>query len=229
MVLYHDQFLPAPKAIIDELEEAAKKAIWGRLSAKVSHTRLTTAVDHGGFGLHNLGMQLRLARAKWIYRLTDGAAWTNGSFRNIRLRLNLPTVFRDYIVRSDISSAQPGRAFKWNWSALLCHPPNLKMGTSIAHARICLPPRWNEYLEAWNDATVFVLNGYTHWNNWLVHVLKRTPALRVPLPRHGFLGPHGEPMTAGDFTHAIAPYHKVVHPVIIPASWQSIFGIREKR
>lgn len=229
MVLYHDRFLPAPKSIVGELEDAALTAIWGRRKHRVNPTRLTTPIDHGGFGLHDLEMQLDLGRAKWVYELIGENAWTNGPLRCVRLRLHYCCVFRTYVERTEPRPGQLARPFEWNWIALLCDPPELKFMQAIADTKRCLPSRWIAYVTAWNTASTFVLNSYSHWNNWLHRVLKKKKPLEFVIPREWFIGPNGEPMEAGDFSRVTALYHLERHPPIITQSWQSTFQLGKRR
>ncbi|SGY80344.1 BQ5605_C008g05362 [Microbotryum silenes-dioicae] len=95
-ILYYSRFLPAPKSVVKEIEEAAMLAIHGRASdgtqqrPKVSRSRLCTPLDHGGFGLIDLPRRLAIDHAKWVFqfRAPDGC-FTRHLF-DIRIRLQAP-------------------------------------------------------------------------------------------------------------------------------------------
>jgi len=69
-VVYLDQFLPAPKSVIDRLQKIGLNALWHNPSRPaVSGERATRLTSQGGLGLWRLADKLTGGRAKWVYRL----------------------------------------------------------------------------------------------------------------------------------------------------------------
>ncbi|SGY77679.1 BQ5605_C005g03694 [Microbotryum silenes-dioicae] len=90
-ILYYSRFLPAPKSVVKEIEEAAMLAIHGRASdgtqrrPKVSRSRLCTPLDHGGFGLIDLPRRLAIDHAKWAYFCHPPPKWDHAVRKTTKL------------------------------------------------------------------------------------------------------------------------------------------------
>ncbi|SDA01240.1 BZ3500_MvSof-1268-A1-R1_Chr10-1g02533 [Microbotryum saponariae] len=69
-ILFYSRFLPPPKSVVKEIEDAAMFAIHGRASdrtqrrPKVSRSTLCTPLDHGRFGLIDLPRRLSIDRSR---------------------------------------------------------------------------------------------------------------------------------------------------------------------
>ncbi|SCV68187.1 BQ2448_308 [Microbotryum intermedium] len=132
-LLYYNRFLPAPKNVVEEIQDATMLAIHGRASdgsqrrPMVSRSRLCTPLDHGGFGLIDLPLRLAIDHAKWVFHLRDpDGCCTYSTF-----------AFH--------------RRWLWIWWAYFCHPP-AKWNHAVKATRRLLPQRWLRYFEAWASA-----------------------------------------------------------------------------
>ncbi|SGY32001.1 BQ5605_C002g01301 [Microbotryum silenes-dioicae] len=91
-----NRFLPAPKSVVKEIEEAAMLAIHGRAldgtqrRPKVSWSLLCTPLDHGGFGLIDLPRRLAIDHAKWVFQLRAPDGCFTRHLFDIRIRLQAP-------------------------------------------------------------------------------------------------------------------------------------------
>lgn len=235
-VLFYDRFSPAPPAVIEAIEVAAQAAIWqekqdardkrGRL---VSTIRLQTPIDHGGFGLFNLAMQLDLARAKWIYKLLSGRnSKTSRPLLDIRSRLVCACLQRDFVRR--VGSFPNFSFIKWTWPALLCHPDSLDFLGAINAAQATLPARWIEFLRAWERTTKLRDGLEKDRGKWNERVLNLSSDVFVTIPSALFYGPDGEKLEeGGSFTKATASYHTKQFPLLKPDGHERKFAFGERR
>ncbi|SGY13821.1 BQ5605_C010g05985 [Microbotryum silenes-dioicae] len=159
-ILYYSRFLPAPKSVVKEIEEAAMLAIHGRASdgtqrrPKVSRSRLCTPLDHGGFGLIDLPRRLAIDHAKWVFQLRAPDGCFTRHLFDIRIRLQAPNEPTPFTL-SRPAPNQHRCPWIWIWWAYFCHPPP-KWDHAVRKTTKLLPARWVRYFEAW--ALVTTLN-----------------------------------------------------------------------
>ncbi|SGY13700.1 BQ5605_C010g05948 [Microbotryum silenes-dioicae] len=159
-ILYYSRFLPAPKSVVKEIEEAAMLAIYGRASdgtqrrPKVSRSRLCTPLDHGGFGLIDLPRRLAIDHAKWVFQLRAPDGCFTRHLFDIRIRLQAPNEPTPFTL-SRPAPNQHRCPWIWIWWAYFCHPPP-KWDHAVRKTTKLLPARWVRYFEAW--ALVTTLN-----------------------------------------------------------------------
>ncbi|SCV71589.1 BQ2448_3177 [Microbotryum intermedium] len=198
-ILYYNRFLPAPKSVVKEIEDAAMLAIHGRASdgtqrrPRVSRSRLYTPLDHGGFGLIDLPRRLAIDHAKW-------AANQRTPFT---LRKPPPNQHR--------------RPWIWIWWAYFCHPPP-KWDHAVRKTRELLPQRWVRYFEAWES----------RWANHVLF-FPAGHGIQLSVNPTLFRGPDDEVMTPSSFVNASKRYHAFVYPPIVPEGHQKIFSLPEQR
>ncbi|SCV69872.1 BQ2448_1266 [Microbotryum intermedium] len=223
-VLFYNRFLPAPKSVIKEIEDAAMLAIHGRDSdgtrrrPMVSRSRLCAPLDHGGFGLIDLPMRLAIDHAKWVFQLRDLDGCGEPA-HPLTLRKPPPSQHR--------------RPWIWIWWAYFCHPPP-KWYHAVRETRRLLPPRWARYFEAWASVTTLDPPEFSSSQNlerWANHVLFFPAGHGIQLSVNPtlFRGPDGEVMTPTSFIDASKRRHAFVFPPIIPEGHQKIFFLTEQR
>ncbi|SCV73863.1 BQ2448_6293 [Microbotryum intermedium] len=204
-ILYYNRFLPAPKNVVKEIQDAAMLAIHGRASdgsqrrPMVSRSRLCTPLDHGGFGLIDLPLRLVIDQAKWVFHLRDPDGCFIRHLFDIRIRLEAANQPRPFTVPQ--TAPNQHRRWLWIWWAYFCHPPT-KWNHAVKTTRRLLPQRWVRYFEAWASLSV-------------------NPTL--------FRGPDGELMTPASFTNASDRRHAFIFPPIVPKGHQKIFSFSEQR
>ncbi|SCV69797.1 BQ2448_1191 [Microbotryum intermedium] len=212
-VLFYNRFLPAPKSVVKEIEDAAMLAIHRRDSdgtrrrPMVSRSRLCTPLDHGGFGLIDLPMRLAIDHAKWVFQLRDPDGCFTRHLFDVRIRLLAANQPHPFTLRKPPPN-QHRRPWIWIWWAYFCHPPP-KWYHAVRETRRLLPPRWARYFEAW--ASVPTLNPPEFSSNqnlerWANHVMTPTSFIDASKRRHAF-----------------------VFPPIIPEGHQKIFSLTEQR
>ncbi|SDA02371.1 BZ3501_MvSof-1269-A2-R1_Chr12-3g03564 [Microbotryum saponariae] len=220
-ILYYSRFLPAPKSVVKEIEQAVMLAIHGRASdgtqrrPKVSRSRLCTPLDHGGFGLINLPRRLAIDHAKWVFqfRAPDGC-FTRHLF-DIRIRLqapNEPTPFT-------LSRPAPNQ-----------HRPPLDLDLTSK----LLPARWVRYFEAWASVTTLnppELSKSQNLEQWATHILYFPAGHGIQLSVNPtlFRGPDGEVMTPSSFVNASKRHQVFIFPPIFPKGHQKVFDLPEQR
>ncbi|SCV73047.1 BQ2448_6972 [Microbotryum intermedium] len=156
-ILYYNRFLPAPKSVVKEVEDAAMLAIHGRASdgtqrrPRVSRSRLYTPLDHGGFGLIDLPMRLAIDHAKWVFQLRDPDGCFTRHFFDVRIRLLAANQPHPFTLRKPPPN-QHRRPWIWILWAYFCHPPP-KWNQAVRETRRLLPPHWARYFEAWSSVT----------------------------------------------------------------------------
>ncbi|SCV72882.1 BQ2448_28 [Microbotryum intermedium] len=138
-ILYYNRFLPAPKSVVKEIEDAAMLAIHGRASdgtqrrPRVSRSRLYTPLDHGGFGLIDLPRRLNPS-GEPAYPL--------------------------YLAQT--APNQHRRPWIWIWWAYFCHPPPKWDHAAWASVTTLNPPELskNQNLERWANHVLFFPAGH---------------------------------------------------------------------
>ncbi|SCV67898.1 BQ2448_5509 [Microbotryum intermedium] len=237
-VLFYNRFLPAPKSVVKEIEDAAMLAIHGRDSdgtrrpPMVSRSRLCTPLDHGGFGLIDLPLRLVVDQAKWVFQLRDPDGCFIRHLFDVRIRLQAANQPHPFTLRKPPPS-QHRRPWIWIWWAYFCHPPP-KWNLAVRETRGLLPPRWARYFEAWASVTTLNPPEFSSNQNlerWANHVLFFPAGHGIQLSVNPtlFRGPDGEVMTPTSFIDASKRRHAFVFPPIIPEGHQKIFSLAEQR
>ncbi|SCV68800.1 BQ2448_921 [Microbotryum intermedium] len=224
-VLFYNRFVPAPKSVVKEIEDAAMLAIHGRDSdgtrrrPKVSRSRLCTPLDHGGFDLIDLPMRLAIDHAKWVFQLRDPDGCFTRHLFDVRIRLLAANQPHPFTLRKPPPN-QHRRPWIWIWWAYFCHPPP-KWYHAVRETRRLLPPHWARYFEAWAS----------NLERWANHVLFLPAGHGIQLSVNPtlFRGPDGEVMTPTSFIDASKRRHAFVFPPIIPEGHQKIFFLTEQR
>ncbi|SCZ89108.1 BZ3500_MvSof-1268-A1-R1_Chr1-1g00961 [Microbotryum saponariae] len=215
-ILFYSRFLPAPRSVVQEIEDAAMLAIHGRASdgtqrrPKVSRSRLCTPLDHGGFGLIDLPRRLAIDHAKWVFQLRAPDGCFIGHLFDIRIRLQAANQPNPFIL-SRPAPNQHRRPWIWIWWAYFCHPPP-KWDHAVRKTRKLLPPRWVRYFEAWAH----------NLERWATHVLFFPAGHEIQLSVNPtlFRGPDGEVMTPSSFVNASKRHHAFLYPSILPKRHQ---------
>ncbi|SCV70957.1 BQ2448_3719 [Microbotryum intermedium] len=237
-ILYYNRFLPAPKSVVKEIEDAAMLAIHGRASdgtqrrPRVSRSRLYTPLDHGGFGLIDLPRRLAIDHAKWVFQLRDPDGCFTRHLFDIRIRLQAANQRTPFTLRKPPPN-QHRRPWIWIWWAYFCHPPP-KWDHAVRKTRELLPQRWVRYFEAWASVTTLnppELSKNQNLERWANHVLFFPAGHGAQLSVNPtlFRGPDGEVMTPSSFVNASKRYHAFVYPPIVPEGHQNIFSLPEQR
>ncbi|SCV73633.1 BQ2448_6063 [Microbotryum intermedium] len=237
-VLFYNRFLPAPKSVVKEIEDAAMLAIHGRDSdgtrrrPMVSRSRLCTPLDHGGFGLIDLPMRLAIDHAKWVFQLRDPDGCFTRHLFDVRIRLLAANQPHPFTLRKPPPN-QHRRPWIWIWWAYFCHPPP-KWYHTVRETRRLVPPRWARYFEAWASVTTLNPPKFSSNQNlerWANHVLFFPAGHGIQLSVNPtlFRGPDGEVMTPTSFIDASKRRHAFVFPPIIPEGHQKIFSLTEQR
>ncbi|SCV70771.1 BQ2448_3533 [Microbotryum intermedium] len=215
-ILYYNRFLPAPKSVVKEIEDAAMLAIHGRASdgtqrrPRVSRSRLYTPLDHGGFGLIDLPRRLAIDHAKWVFQLRDPDGCFTRHLFDIRIRLQAANQRTPFTLRKPPPN-QHRRPWIWIWWAYFCHPPP-KWDHAVRKTRESLPRRWVRYFEAWASVTTLnppELSKNQNLERWANHVLffPAGHGIQVSVNPTLFRGPDGEVMTPSSFVNASKRYH----------------------
>ncbi|SGZ27866.1 BQ5605_C026g10209 [Microbotryum silenes-dioicae] len=241
-ILYYSRFLPAPKSVVKEIEEAAMLAIHGRASdgtqrrPKVSRSRLCTPLDHGGFGLIDLPWRLAIDHAKWVFQLRAPDGCFTRHLFDIRIRLQAPNEPTPFTL-SRPAPNQHRCPWIWIWWAYFCHPPP-KWDHAVRKTTKLLPARWVRYFEAWALVTTLnppELSKSQNLEQWATHVLYFPAGHGIQLSVNPtlFRGPDGEVMTPSSFVNA-SKRHQVfifplIFPLIFPKGHQKVFDLPEKR
>ncbi|SGZ28684.1 BQ5605_C027g10409 [Microbotryum silenes-dioicae] len=237
-ILYYSRFLPAPKSVVKEIEEAAMLAIHGRASdgtqrrPKVSRSRLCTPLDHGGFGLIDLPRRLAIDHAKWVFQLRAPDDCFTRHLFDIRIRLQAPneptpfTLFRP-------APNQHRCPWIWIWWAYFCHPPP-NWDHAVRKTTKLLPARWVRYFEAWALVTTLnppELSKSQNLEQWATHVLYFPAGHGIQLSVNPtlFRGPDGEVMTPSSFVNASKRHQVFIFPLIFPKGHQKVFDLPEQR
>ncbi|SCV70188.1 BQ2448_1582 [Microbotryum intermedium] len=237
-ILYYNRFLPAPKSVVKEIEDAAMLAFHGRASdgiqrrPRVSRSRLYTPLDHGGFGLIDLPRRLAIDHAKWVFQLRDPDGFFTRHLFEIRIRLQAANQRTPFTLRKPPPN-QHRRPWIWIWWAYFCHPPP-KWDHAVRKTRELLPQRWVRYFEAWASVTTLnppELSKNQNLERWANHVLFFPAGHGIQLSVNPTLirGPDGEVMTPSSFVNASKRYHAFVYPPIVPEGHQKIFSLPEQR
>ncbi|SCV74983.1 BQ2448_8012 [Microbotryum intermedium] len=219
-VLFYNRFLPAPKSVVKEIEDAAMLAIHGRDSdgtrrrPMVSRSRLCTPLDHGGFGLIDLPMRLAIDHAKWVFQLCDPDGCFTRHLFDVRIRLLAANQPHPFTLRKP--------------------PPTNTWYHAVRETRRLLPPRWARYFEAWASVTTLNPPEFSSNQNlerWANHALFFPAGHGIQLSVNPtlFRGPDGEVMTPTSFIDASKRRHAFVFPPIIPEGHQKIFSLTEQR
>lgn len=224
-ILYYDKFAPAPDSVLSAIEDASKKALWGRQKAKVSKERLQTPLDNGGFGLFNLKMQLDVQRAQWVSQLLPADSLDERHLANIRLRLYAPLINERFTRQLNRT-----KRAEWKWHGMLCHPPLGSFLAARSAVATCLPHRWNLYLEAWGRVTTpYADLEEDNEAAWADHFLSRSPTVKSSIPLKWFRGPDGKKLEPWSFKFATKTYHAAKMPLIIPSRLEERYQFGEKR
>ncbi|SCZ96950.1 BZ3500_MvSof-1268-A1-R1_Chr4-2g06885 [Microbotryum saponariae] len=237
-ILYYSRFLPAPKSVVKEIEDAAMLAIHGRASdgtqrrPKVSRSRLCTPLDHGGFGLIDLPRRLAIDHAKWVFQLRAPDGCFTRHLFDIRIRLQAPNEPTPFTL-SRPAPNQHRRPWIWIWWAYFCHPPP-KWDHAVRKTRKLLPARWVRYFEAWASVTTLnppELSKSQNLEQWATHVLYFPAGHGIQLSVNPtlFRGPDGEVMTPSSFVNASKRHQAFIFPPIFPKGHQKVFDLPEQR
>ncbi|SGY19582.1 BQ5605_C014g07689 [Microbotryum silenes-dioicae] len=236
-ILYYSQFLPAPKSVVKEIEEAAMLAIHGRASdgtqqrPKVSRSRLCTPLDHGGFGLIDLPRRLAINHAKWVFQLRAPDGCFTRHLFDIRIRLQAPNEPTPFTL-SRPAPNQHRCPWIWIWWAYFCHPPP-KWDHAVRKTTKLLPARWVRYFEAWVLVTTLnppELSKSQNLEQWATHVLYFPAGHGIQLSVNPtlFRGPDGEVMTPSLFVNASKRHQVFIFPPIFPKGHQKVFDLPEQ-
>ncbi|SCV73077.1 BQ2448_7002 [Microbotryum intermedium] len=236
-ILYYNRFLPAPKNVVKEIQDAAMLAIHGRASdvsqrhPMVSRSRLCTPLDDGGFDLIDLALRLAIDQAKWVFQLRESDGCFIRHLFDVRIRREAANQHRPFTLPQPAPNQH--RRWLWIWWAYFCHPP-AKWNHAVKATRRLLPQRWVRYFEAW--ATVTTLNppeisSNQNLERWANHVLFFPAGHGVQLSVNPtlFRGPDDEQMTPASFTNASKRRHAFIFPPIVPEGHQKIFSFPEQR
>ncbi|SGY77418.1 BQ5605_C005g03631 [Microbotryum silenes-dioicae] len=237
-ILYCSRFLPAPKGVVKEIEEAAMLAIHGRASdgtrrrPKVSRSRLCIPLDHGGFGLIDLPRRLAIDHAKWVFQLRAPDGCFTRHLFDIRIRLSAPNEPTRFTL-SRPAPNQHRRPWIWIWWAYFCYPPP-KWDHAVRKTTKLLPARWARYFEAWALVTTLNPPGLSKSQNleqWATHVLYFPVGHGIQLSVNPtlFRGPDGEVMTPSSFVNASKRHQVFIFPPIFPKGHQKVFNLPEQR
>ncbi|SGZ08700.1 BQ5605_C030g10811 [Microbotryum silenes-dioicae] len=237
-ILYYSRFLPAPKSVVKEIEEAAMLAIHGRASdgtqrrPKVSRSRLCTPLDHGGFGLIDLPRRLAIDHAKWVFQLRAPDGCFTRHLFDIRIRLQAPNEPTPFTL-SRPAPNQHRCPWIWIWWAYFCHPPP-KWDHAVRKTTKLLPARWVRYFEAWALVTTLnppELSKSQNLEQWATHVLYFPAGHGIQLSVNPtlFRGPDGEVMTPSSFVNASKRHQVFIFPLIFPKGHQKVFDLPEQR
>ncbi|SGZ22351.1 BQ5605_C022g09477 [Microbotryum silenes-dioicae] len=237
-ILYYSRFLPAPKSVVKEIEEAAMLAIHGRASdgtqprPKVSRSRLCTPLDHGGFGLIDLPRRLAIDHAKWVFQLRAPDGCFTRHLFDIRIRLQAPNEPTPFTL-SRPAPNQHRCPWIWIWWAYFCHPPP-KWDHAVRKTTKLLPARWVRYFEAWALVTTLnppELSKSQNLEQWATHVLYFPAGHGIQLSVNPtlFRGPDGEVMTPSSFVNASKRHQVFIFPPTFPKGHQKVFDLPEQR
>ncbi|SGZ24114.1 BQ5605_C023g09706 [Microbotryum silenes-dioicae] len=237
-ILYYSRFLPAPKSVVKEIEEAVMLAIHGRASngtqrrPKVSRSRLCTPLDHGGFGLIDLPWRLAIDHAKWVFQLRAPDGCFTRHLFDIRIRLQAPNEPTPFTL-SRPAPNQHRCPWIWIWWAYFCHPPP-KWDHAVRKTTKLLPARWVRYFEAWALVTTLnppELSKSQNLEQWATHVLYFPAGHGIQLSVNPtlFRGPDGEVMTPSSFVNASKRHQVFIFPPIFPKGHQKVFDLPEQR
>ncbi|SGY77079.1 BQ5605_C005g03551 [Microbotryum silenes-dioicae] len=237
-ILYYSRFLPAPKSVVKEIEEAAMLAIHGRASdgtqrrPKVSRSRLCTPLDHGGFGLIDLPRRLAIDHAKWVFQLRAPDGCFTRHLFDIRIRLQAPNEPTPFTL-SIPAPNQHRCPWIWIWRAYFCHPPP-KWDHAVRKTTKLLPARWVRYFEPWALVTTLnppELSKSQNLEQWATHVLYFPAGHGIQLSVNPtlFRGPDGEVMTPSSFVNASKRHQVFIFPPIFPKGHQKVFDLPEQR
>ncbi|SGY12609.1 BQ5605_C011g06555 [Microbotryum silenes-dioicae] len=237
-ILYYSRFLPAPKSVVKEIEEAAMLAIHGRASdgtqrrPKVSRSRLCTPLDHGGFGLIDLPRRLAIDHAKWVFQLRAPDGCFTCHLFDIRIRLQAPNEPTPFTL-SRPAPNQHRCPWIWIWWAYFCHSPP-KWDHAVRKTTKLLPARWVRYFEAWALVTTLnppELSKSQNLEQWATHVLYFPAGHGIQLSVNPtlFRGPDGEVMTPSSFVNASKRHQVFIFPPIFPKGHQKVFDLPEQR
>ncbi|KAM0786553.1 hypothetical protein ACM66B_002010 [Microbotryomycetes sp. NB124-2] len=161
-VVFYDRFVPAPVDVLHTLKQAAFDVIRGHATRlPVGATRLLTPTDLGGFGLHDLPLRLRGARAQWVFktlsstpplavnaRVPPYVAFLRHWWSMIALAARQSPWRREFRFR-DVERACWTLPFVFSRSVGV-HGLSLGVEQAIIHIFAKLPPRWQSYLDAWH-------------------------------------------------------------------------------
>ncbi|KAM0791856.1 hypothetical protein ACM66B_004113 [Microbotryomycetes sp. NB124-2] len=161
-VVFYDRFVPAPVDVLHTLKQAAFDVIRGHATRlPVGATRLLTPTDLGGFGLHDLPLRLRGARAQWVFktlsstpplavnaRVPPYVAFLRHWWSTIALAARQSPWRRDFRFR-DVERACWTFPFVFSRSVGV-HGLSLGVEQAITHIFAKLPPRWQSYVDAWH-------------------------------------------------------------------------------
>ena len=245
MVYYLDRFTPAPFHFIQQLEESALSAIWRGRTRTIAQARLHIPYKSGGFGLCNLYKQLAGPRALWVHRLLQQGAYKLGPYSSIIWRVNGELVRKPHIVgmTRNRNTFQLEGGSRWNWTAVFMQPGGFeaeKASDKLLKLTNLLPPRWQIYLDAWNDLVTLK----SHLRNpkaWHAHFC--TPAfnrLNIDIKLETMLiGPMGEgekvPPARAMHEWTFRKAREVIDEEaygdkpLIPIAWQKRFKLPAKR
>ncbi|KAM0789317.1 hypothetical protein ACM66B_000154 [Microbotryomycetes sp. NB124-2] len=153
-VVFYDRFVPAPVDVLHTLKQAAFDVIRGHATRlPVGATRLLTPTDLGGFGLHDLPLRLRGARAQWVFktlsptpplavnaRVPPYVALLRHWWSTIALAARQSPWRREFRFR-DVERACWTLPFVFSRSGGV-HGLSLGVEQAITHSFAKLPPRW---------------------------------------------------------------------------------------
>jgi exonuclease III len=232
-ILYLDQFSPATSATIHTIVEAAKRAIWGKNRSTVSYARLCTPLDRGGFGLVDLPLQLKGPRAKWIFRILPRKSWDERQYRAARI-----WAIQDSLQHQTISTRDPylpsAGYLTWNWVALFCLPtiafPDNYWLMVTSRVRNLLPPRWQSYLDAWEDYVDLApaLLVRDHWHQEILKPYWKANQ-HASIPLDWFVGPDGATLSLQSFTKTTSLLTNATYPLTVPQKWGERFHLPSAR
>ncbi|SGY19804.1 BQ5605_C017g08322 [Microbotryum silenes-dioicae] len=242
-ILYYNRFIPSPKSVVKEIEDAVMIAIHGRASdgsqkpPKVSRLRLCTPLDHGGFGLIDSPRRLAIDHAKWVFHLRDPDGCFIRHLFDIRTRLQAANERTPFTLPK--SGPNPHRrSWVWIWWAYFCHPPP-QWERAVRKTKALLPPRWIRYFEAWDLVTTLnpppppppELSKSPNLERWATHVLYFPAGHGIQLSVNPtlFRGPDGEVMTPYSFVNASKRHPDFLYPPILPVGHQRVFCLPEQR
>ncbi|SCZ98418.1 BZ3500_MvSof-1268-A1-R1_Chr7-1g09130 [Microbotryum saponariae] len=222
-ILYYSRFLPAPKSVVKEIEDAAML---------VSRSRLCIPLDHGGFGLIDLPRRLAIDHAKWVFQLRAPDGCFTRHLFDIRIRLQAPNEPTPFTL-SRPAPNQHHRPWIWIWWAYFCHPPP-KWDHAVRKTRKLLPARWVRYFEAWASVTTLnppELSKSQNLEQWATHVLYFPAGHGIQLSVNPtlFRGPDGEVMTPSSFVNVSKRHQVFIFPPIFPKGHQKVFDLPEQR
>lgn len=234
-ILFYDRFVPAPSAFVDDIQQAAFAACWAhRNHHLVSEARLLTPVDHGGFGLFDLALQLRIGRAKWAFQLLKSEALRATHSHVVRLRLKIAAepFAGEPVSTSQIRNTTGNFTITWPWYGALTAPPPPLVIFNAAQDRTLhtLPLRWRVYMQSWTQM-IQQPRGARNFpeicHDWAIQYIRR-PVVpwNSAVPMDWFEIPGLGELT--DLTFGCKPtanFHEVKYPPIDPPKGHQKLGL----